>query len=161
MRSFRISSRLLAPPERVWAHATSAAGVNAELAPLLRMTSPPGFSALGDAAVPLGKPLCRSVILLFGVLPIDYDDITLEALDPGKSFRERSPMLSMRTWIHERTIDPRGGGAKVTDRVAFEPRLPGVGALLAPLLHLVFENRHRQLVRIFGGEGDGLRVVPA
>ena len=159
MPSFRIASRVGAPPERVWAHATSAAGINHELAPFMRMTHPPGVTSLVDASVTLGKPLFRSVILLFGVLPIDYDDITLEALEPGRSFRERSPMLSMRTWIHERTIEPLPGGARVVDQITFETRIPGMGPILAPLLHLVFRNRHKKLVGLFGGEVEGLRVV--
>src|SRR5262249_48624740 len=52
--SFRIASQLRAPAEQVWAHATSMAGINHELAPLLRMTHPPGMSTLGDLSPPLG-----------------------------------------------------------------------------------------------------------
>jgi ligand-binding SRPBCC domain-containing protein len=156
--SFRIASRVCASPEQVWAHATSAAGVNYELAPLLRMTHPPGMSSLVDISQPLGKPLFRSKILLFGVLPIDFDDVTLEAIDPGRGFRERSPMLSQKAWIHERSLEPLDGGARVVDRITFEPKIPGTAPILAPLVHVVFRNRHRRLVRLFGGELEGLSV---
>lgn len=72
------SSRLRAGPEEVWAHATSFEGVNAEFRGLLRMTAPREVRATGLAGgVVLGERLCRSWILLFGVLPFDYDDITL------------------------------------------------------------------------------------
>jgi ligand-binding SRPBCC domain-containing protein len=157
--SFQIASRLCAPPERVWAHATSMAGINHELAPLLRMTHPPEMTTLGDLSPPLGTPLFRSIILLFGVLPIDFDDVTLEAIEPGRGFRERSRTLSQREWIHERSCEPVEGGVRVTDRITFEPRVSGAATLLAPLLHLVFRNRHRKLVGLFGGEVEGLRVL--
>jgi ligand-binding SRPBCC domain-containing protein len=157
--SFRIASHLRASPERVWAHATSMAGINHELAPLLRMTHPPGVTALGDLQPPLGTPLFRSIILLFGIVPIDFDDVILEAMEPGRGFRERSRTLSQRTWLHERSIEPLDEGVRLVDRVAFEPRVPGAGGVLAPLLHLVFRNRHRKLVGLFGGEVEGLSVV--
>jgi ligand-binding SRPBCC domain-containing protein len=149
---FHVTSRLDAPPDRVWRHATSMAGVNLELAPLMRMTHPPELTELGEQTVPLGEPLFRSIILLFGVLPIDYDDVTFAALSPGKSFREDSRMLSMRRWIHERSVEAAPGGATLTDRITFELKVPGVGGVLARLLGLVFRNRHRNLVRLFGGE---------
>lgn len=159
MPSFRIASHLRAPPERVWAHATSMAGINHELAPLLRMTHPPGTTALGDLSPPLGTPLFRSVILLFGLVPIDFDDVTLESIEPGRGFRECSRTLSQRRWIHERSLEPVAGGVRVEDRITFEPKIPGSGAILAPLLHVLFRNRHRKLVGLFGGEVEELRAL--
>ena len=152
MPSFHLTSRLLAPAGRVWAHATDMEGVNFELAPLLRMTYPKGPRSLEGREVPLGAPLFRSVILLFGVLPIDYDDVTFESLETGRRFVERSPTMSQRVWRHERTVESVGEGCSVRDRITFEPRLPGMGAVLAPALQLLFRNRHRKLVQRFGGE---------
>ena len=40
--AFEVRSRLAAPADRVWAHATSMRGVNSELFPLVRMTHPLG-----------------------------------------------------------------------------------------------------------------------
>jgi len=38
-------------------------------------------------------------------------------------------MLTQRLWEHERTLEPLdGGGCAITDRVAWEPRLPIPGA---------------------------------
>ena len=54
----------------MWERATTIAGVNAELWPLARMT--------GEGEIREGA-LGRSWILAGGVLPIDYDDICLEA----------------------------------------------------------------------------------
>ena len=102
----------------------SAEGINFEMAPLFRMTVPRGLDDLDLATVEPGR-LGRSWILLFGLVPVDYDDLGLERIEPGRGFLERSTMLSQRLWEHERTIEPlAGGGCTVTDRVAWEPRLP-------------------------------------
>ncbi|HYC54451.1 MAG TPA: hypothetical protein VEL28_05895 [Candidatus Binatia bacterium] len=148
--SFEVFSVLRAPAEKVWAHAISLDGVNAELAPIARMTAPPGAS-LDPSHVVLGQRLFRSWILAFGVLPIDYDDITLIELEPGRRFLERSPMLSQAMWEHERVIEPQGSeSCTVRDRVRFRPRLWLLGRMQKPLFHLTFINRHRNLRRMFG-----------
>jgi hypothetical protein len=87
-------SFLQADPETVWARVTTARGINDELWPFMRMTAPPALREHGLAKVTVGQRVCRSWVLLFGVLPVDYDDITLERLDPPRSFLERSTMLS-------------------------------------------------------------------
>jgi hypothetical protein len=97
----------------------------------------------------VGERLCRSWILLFGVLPVDYDDITVVELDPPHGFLERSPMLSNRLWEHRRTIEPAGPGrCTVTDAIRWEPRVP---LPVAPVYRAVFALRHRRLRRHFGG----------
>ena len=128
----------------------SAEGINDELGPLFRMTVPRGLDELDLARVEPGR-LGRSWILLFGLIPIDYDDLGLERVEPGRGFLERSTMLSQRLWEHERTIEPApGGGCTISDRVAWEPRPPIPGRLLAPLFGAVFRHRHRRLRRHFG-----------
>ena len=148
---FQIASSLRAEPAAVWERAMSAAGINAELAPLLRMTTPRGLGSLDLHGLEPG-PLGRSWLLLFGLLPIDYDDIGLERIEPGRGFLERSTMLSMRLWEHERTIEAAaGGGASIVDRLAWEPRLPLPGRLLRPIVAALFRHSHKQLRRHFGG----------
>ena len=49
-----------APAERVWAHASTFAGVNRELWPLARMTFPPAMSRLTPEAFPVGRTAFRS-----------------------------------------------------------------------------------------------------
>ncbi len=149
--AFEVSSVLPAPPAEVWARVSTMAGVNAELAPFFRMTFPARFASIDPVEVPLGRRVFRSWVLLFGVLPVDYDDLAFERIEPGRGFLETSTMLSQRRWIHERTLDPEGTGCRVTDRVRFEPRVPGVTWLLGPLYHRVFLHRHRQLRKAFGG----------
>lgn len=149
--AFEVSSVLSAPPEEVWARVSTPAGVNAELGPFFRMTFPEAFARVDPATVPLGRRVFRSWILLFGLLPIEYDDIAFEWIEPGRGFRECSTMLSQRRWIHERTIEPAGPGCRVIDRIRFEPRVPGLVWLFLPILRGIFRHRHRRLREAFGG----------
>ena len=146
------SSFLPADPQAVWDRVTTFEGVNDEFGGLLRMTAPREVREAGLSAVTVGPRVCRSWILLFGLLPVDYDDITLVELDPPRGFLERSPMLSNRVWEHRRTIAPAEGGCVVTDAIRYEPRLPVPHALLRRLYAAVFALRHRRLRKRFGGE---------
>jgi hypothetical protein len=150
-----VSSELDAEAEAVWARATDPAGINDELRPLMRMTIPRGLPDFGLDDPEPGH-IGRSRLLLFGLIPFDYDDITIIRLDPGRGFLERSSMLSMRLWEHERTLEPLSGGrCRIADRVAWQPRLPLPGALLRPLILAVFRHRHRRLRLRF--ESDAAR----
>ncbi len=146
----RLASSLRAEPEAVWERTTSAEGINAELGPVLRMTVPRGLESLDLHALEPG-PLGRSWLLLFGLVPVDYDDIGLVRIEAGRGFLERSTMLSQRLWEHERTLESGGEGTVIEDRLAWEPRLPLPGRLLRPLIAAFFRHRHRQLRRHFGG----------
>ncbi|MBI5845955.1 MAG: hypothetical protein HZB23_14945 [Deltaproteobacteria bacterium] len=147
---FTITTRLTASPEKIWQRVTTPEGIAHELYPWLSMTFPKSVKALTPETVPLGKRLCRSWVLLFGVIPVDYDDVTLVELDPPRRFLEKSPMLSMAHWSHERTIAPAPGGASLTDTLTFAPRL----ALAAPLAKIIvkalFTHRHSRLASWFG-----------
>jgi len=149
--AFEVSSVVPAPPAAVWARVSTMTGVNAELMPFMRMTHPRGMDRLDPARVPLGRRVFRSWILLFGVVPIDWDDVTFVRFEPGRGFLESSPMLTQRRWVHERRLEPVAGGCRITDRVAFEPRLPLLGPALRPLYQWVFRHRHRRLRRAFAG----------
>jgi ligand-binding SRPBCC domain-containing protein len=151
MRTVEQESIVAAPPDVVWARVSTVEGVNDELLPLMRMTAPAHVRALDPSQVVLGERIFRSWVLLFGVIPIDYDDLTLIALEPGSGFHERSRMPSMRVWEHKRTLEPTGDAAtRVSDRLSFEPRLPGSGPLLERFIRATFRHRHRRLRRRFG-----------
>ena len=149
MIELRFESALGADPRAVWQWATSVEGIADEMTPLLRMTFPRGMRALPvDAFVP-GRRLCRSWLLLLGVLPVDRSDLTLVELEPGRRFLERSPMLSMAFWQHERIVAPSVLGTTVVDNLAFRPRLlPRV--LARASVALFFRHRHARLRRRFG-----------
>lgn len=148
-REFRIATVVPATPAEVWARVSTMAGVNAELWPLARMTHPPALDRL-DSDVPLGRRLFRSWIFLLGVLPVDWDDLTLLRIEPGRGFLESSTLGSQRRWVHERTLEAVPEGCRVTDRVGFEPRLAPLAALHGVVFRLVFRHRHRRLRRAFG-----------
>jgi hypothetical protein len=120
---------------------TSVEGVNHELWPIVRMTVPRGV----DPVLRTGH-LGRSWILLGGLLPIDYDDLHVARIDPGRGFSERSALGSASEWHHDRSLLPlAGGGCRVVDRIAFTPRVAALGGLQAFLFEATFRWRHRRL----------------
>ena len=144
----RERSVLPVAPERAWAHATSMAGVNAELRPLVRMTAPRRARGMTIADMPVGERAFTSLILAGGVLPVDLHFLRLDAVGDGE-FRERSSSLMWREWRHHRTVAPAPEGCVVEDRVSFTPRLPGAGRLALPVVRRVFAHRHRRLRGLF------------
>jgi ligand-binding SRPBCC domain-containing protein len=144
----RFESELSASPERVWDWMTSVRGVQTELWPIMKMTAPKSVAKMTDVPVELGRPLFRSWVFLFGLLPIDRSDLTLVSLDAGSGFVEESPMLSMKLWRHERRISRRGDKTVVSDTLTFEPRF--ARPLVEWLIRKTFEHRHRVLQKELG-----------
>ena len=147
--SFEVISVVPAPPSAVWDRVTTFEGVNHELMPIVRMTCPPAMRRIDPATVPLGRFWFRSWLLLFGVLPIDYDHLRLVAIEPGRGFHEDSTMLSQRRWVHRRDLEPVGGGTRVRDRIEFEPRVAFLGPFMRVVFRAVFRHRHRRLATHF------------
>lgn len=135
----------------VWARVVTPEGINDEMRPWMTMTMPEGVRALTVDTVPVGEPLGKAWLRLFGVVPFDYDALTIAELDPGRRFHEKSTMASMRRWEHERTLTAQGDHTVVHDRITFEPRLaiPGVAPVLRRVLGAFFTHRHRRLQRHF------------
>ena len=152
VRSFTVSSALATDPATVWEAVTTVEGVNYELGPIVRMTVPRG----GDTTLRTG-PLGRSWILLLGVLPIDYDDLNLAAIEPGRGFRERSRLGSCSVWQHDRSLQPIEGGCRVVDRIGFVPRVRPLGGLMEFLFEATFRWRHRRLQARFSPAPPPLR----
>lgn len=147
-----VSSHLDATPAQVWERVITPEGIRDEMHPYLRMTLPPGVERLDPESIELGKKIGRSWILLFGLLPFDYDDITVVRLEPERGFLERSQMLSQRVWEHERSLEPDpNGGCLITDRVSWQPRFGLPGRPLRPVIAWFFAHRHKRLQRHFGG----------
>ncbi|HEY6550207.1 MAG TPA: hypothetical protein VIY71_03290 [Solirubrobacterales bacterium] len=147
-----VSSHLEATPADVWDRVITPEGIRDEMHPYLRMTIPAGVERLDPESIEIGKKIGRSWILLFGLFPFDYDDITLVSLDPGRGFLERSKMLSQRVWEHERTLEPTPeGGCLIADRVSWQPRFGLPGRPLRPVIGWFFRHRHKRLRRHFSG----------
>jgi ligand-binding SRPBCC domain-containing protein len=147
------TSRIDRPAAAVWERVTTPEGIRHELLPILSMTMPPGLRGrtLEDAPQVLHRPLGKAWLLLFGVIPVDFDDMTLVGFEPGRNFHEVSRMALLPTWEHERTVTPDGDAACVVhDRLTFEPRLaglPGVRRVAAAVVGALFSHRHRRLAR--------------
>jgi ligand-binding SRPBCC domain-containing protein len=152
------TSRLPAPPDVVWRHATSMPSVNREMGPWLLMTYPAEARerSLGDAAVVLGEPLFTSWILFLGLVPVERMRVTIVELEPGRRFVERSPPLLLRSWRHERSVEPSEEGCVVTDVVTAEPPFAWFSPVVGFVVGRFFTHRHDRLRRIFAARGrDG------
>lgn len=144
------SSELSSPAEVVWAHASSMAGVNAELRPWLRMTTPRGVELRAKVIQPPGEFAFHSWLLLGGVLPIDRHALGFEAMDPEQRwFHERSSSWLQREWVHRRSVEPTASGCRLTDRVTCVPRLAIAEPLVRRIVQAVFDLRHRRLATMF------------
>jgi len=142
-----------APAEQVWTRVVAPEGINDELRPWMTMSMPRGAESLTVDNVPIGTPIGRCWMRLFGVLPFDYDLLKIAELQPGRGFREESTMGSMRRWRHERSVTPDGDGkAVVHDRITFQLRavLRPLTPVVAAGLRALFGHRHRRLQRHFG-----------
>ena len=151
MRAFEISSDLAATPETVWQRVVTPAGINDELLPLMRMTMPRQLRGATIDQLPLRQPVGRSWLLLFGLVPVDYDDLALAEVDPGRRFFEQSTMLTQSQWTHERIVEAHEGGCRVADRLSWQGRTKAFEMLYGLAVPVLFRHRHRRLRRRFGG----------
>ena len=143
------SSLVSAPAADVWARVVTPEGINDEFWPWLTMSMPKSASDMSIDTLELGKPVGRSWIRLFGVLPVDYDDLTIVDVEPGRRFLEQSRLFSAPQWQHERIVEPVDAAvSRITDRLTFTPRR-GFGLLGPRMIQLIFWYRHRRLVRYF------------
>jgi len=140
----------------VWRHATTPAGINAEFGPWMRKTVPRRLRHTSLDEVELGARVCRSWVLVLGVVPFEYDDLVIVERGPGLRFLERSSTLVARTWQHERMVVPAASGCRLTDRVSLDPRpamarVPGSAGMVRRVVEAIFTHRHRRLAARFGG----------
>ncbi|MGV9710052.1 hypothetical protein ACWDTI_05255 [Gordonia sp. NPDC003424] len=146
-------SEVAASSEAVWDRVASMAGINDELMPYMRMVLPRRHRGKTLADIEVGVPVGRVWLLYGGVLPIDWDDLTIVDLTPGVGFREESSMATMTTWTHDRRLASRPNrGTEVTDVLEFRPRLPlrPLTPILEWFVGHLFRHRHRRLARYFG-----------
>ena len=146
---FEISSGLNAIPSLLWDAAVTPASVNREFRPVLRMTFPNGTRRITEPLV-LNQTKFRSWLLLFGVLPIEYDDLSFSEVVEGQMFHEKSSMFFVRTWEHIRRITPVECGSRLTDTIRFEPKVRIFGTAQLKLFKLVFKLRHMNLLKTYG-----------
>ena len=144
----KFTSEFKASKHEVWEWMTSLEGISKEMSPLMVMTAPAHVKNIESLSFEPGKPIFRSWLLLFKVLPFDYSNFTLERVDVGTGFIEQSSMISMRLWKHVRNIESREGGCLLTDELIYEPRLAGF--IVNRFVEVLFNHRHKQLRRHLG-----------
>ena len=153
--AFEQSSTLTASAVDVWHHVTTMAGVNAELAPWVRMTHPGELTRLDDAPELIGQHVAfHSWLLAGGVVPFDRHALGLVSVERfdggGGAFVEESSSWLQRRWRHEREVVVLGEGCRVTDRLLVEPRLALIRPVVANVVPWLFDRRHRVLRERFG-----------
>ena len=116
---------------------------------------PAGLRGKTIEDVEVGAPLGRRWILLGGIVPVDFDDLRLVELEPGRRFLERSRTFAFSVWQHERVVEPLGEGrCGLTDRLGFELRpalawMPGAARLARAIVAALFRHRHRRLTGLY------------
>lgn len=119
-------------------------GVNFELFPLVKMTSPKNYSGMSILKWPQNQHVFTSILLLGGIIPIDYHKFTFVALAQN-GFEECSTTLLNKEWCHKRTIVDSDGISMVIDKVSYKPYVPFIGWLMKPVYKSIFEYRHKRL----------------
>lgn len=147
--SFTVRSELPIAPEAFW-RGMSMQVVNAELHPLVSMTAPAAWKAAPLEQWTTGTVLFRSVILLFGFLPVDVHSLRLDSIVPARGFLERSHSWCNALWQHERSTARTEAGCVVTDTITVQGRVPLAAALLMPVYRMVFRHRHRRMKALYG-----------
>ena len=132
--------------------------VNAELAPLVRMTAPVNWENRSILELPVGQTLFHSWVLLLGFVPIDRHVFFFDSIDPARGFVESSSSTINAVWRHQRVITPVPSGCCLTDTVSYRNRVPGLGVFFRPVYRLVFFWRHRYLRKKYAGHSSGGNV---
>jgi ligand-binding SRPBCC domain-containing protein len=140
-------SKLPRTPGELWSWSTSVRGVDAEMAPVLKLEFPKGMEEMPQDQGSLGRPLGNCKFLLFGVLPVDLSRLTFVEVEPGRRFVEQSPLLSMKSWRHERAIVPAVDGTRIVDTLEFTPRF--ATRVVTWFISRFFRHRHEVLQREF------------
>lgn len=150
-RMYRVTVKtgVAAPMHQVWSQISTMKGVNAELFPLLQMSCPDANISISKDLAKKG-PLFRSWLFLFGIIPIEYDDIGFSEVVEGRSFSERSEMALMSCWHHDRKLENLDQGTLVIDELAYIPRVRILGPLLQYIVRFLFLYRHGRLRTRFG-----------
>jgi ligand-binding SRPBCC domain-containing protein len=142
-RKLSYETELNAKPEDAWQWITSFDCITKEMMPYMKMTTPKDFRLIESSRIVPGRRLFRSWIKAFGIIPIDYSDLSFDKIIDGKGFLENSTMGTMKYWKHERIIVPTINGCKVIDEVTFEPKL--ASSLVGFLVDKFFKHRHKRL----------------
>ena len=159
----QVSSLVNGAKEDVWECVSTFKGVNRELSPFLQMTCPEPNTRITKSMESKDKSLFTSWVLLFGLLPVEYDCLRLENVTEGTGFKERSSMLMMSEWHHDRTLISENvnevSRTRVVDVISFTPRLYILGWAMVYIVRFLFHHRHVNLRRQFGTSDMRISIV--
>ena len=144
MIEFECTSELRVGAERLRRDAFTMEGVNFELFPIIKMTSPNNYSDKSILEWPKNERIFTSVLLLGCFIPIDCHSFKFVNIEKD-GFEECSSTLMNRGWNHKRTIVDAGKTSLVIDKVSYQSRAPLIGALMKPVYTYIFEHRHKRL----------------
>lgn len=139
----RAASALAVSADTAWQHATTLAGIQAELPWPVRLRTRPHVTTLDQL---VSAPRTVEAVLCLGPLPVVRWTPGVELLDVDeRRFIESSTDMNwMRAWRHERrVIDLGDGRSRVEDHVTGSSSLPVAGLVVRAL----FAARHRRLRR--------------
>jgi ligand-binding SRPBCC domain-containing protein len=139
----QLESKVPRSPAELWDWSTSVQGVDTEMGPVLKIDFPKEMTHIPRDGSGLGRPLGNFRFLLFGVVPVDLSRLTFTEIEPGRRFVEQSPLLSMKSWRHERILTPAPDGTRIVDRLDFTPRF--AGPIVGWCIERFFRHRHAML----------------
>lgn len=135
-----VSTRVFAPPARVWAQRTDPALLRAEFPRWLLFDLPAAEADRLRAAFASATPV--TVTGHFSPARLPWP-IHLRAVTPGSTFHDTSENALYTAFSHLHRFEPASDGCRTVDQVSFTPAF--APALLAALTTRVFVHRHRTL----------------
>ena len=102
--------------------------------------------------MPIGTPIGRSWMRLFGVLPFDYDHLCIAELDRGRGFRRGIHDAVHAPVAAQRTVAPDGDSKTIVrDRITFNcaRHCDRLTPVVAAGMGALFGHRQRRLQRYF------------
>jgi hypothetical protein len=146
---FEMQVSLPVSPDILSADQLIMSGVNYELFPVLRMSSPKEWSKKAISEWPVNSDVFSSIIFLFGFIPIDVHHFKFISVN-SRGFKESSKTTLNSVWLHERTILTNRYGSTVKDVVSYKSRLSFLGYILKPVYESIFVHRHKRLKLKYG-----------
>jgi len=152
MPSFTISSLLSIERNFLWKDIWSFKGINSELSPLIRVSTPDiplEETAIKD--IPLDQHIFTSCVFLFKVIPIDVHYFKIKAIVENVRFEESSSSLLMKTWNHTRILEVKNEKTLLTDKIFFQHRIGLLERVTYPIYKRIFIHRHQYLQSKYNG----------
>ena len=140
----RVWTRFLASAEDVWALKTDPSAIGAEFGPLasFRFTDPAAVSRALAGEAPVDVPA------RFGPvgMPLIAWPARIEAVEPGKSFRDTSTNALFSRWEHDHLVEATPDGCRYIDAITFVSTTP-TQKLTAIVTQRLFQHRHAVAAR--------------